>query len=296
MLILVFLIAIGFAAKKLKIVTEAIHKEVSALVINITLPAFIVTSMNQAFDRQILIDSGFLIFISFAVYGASILLSPYVSKALGAKGRTKDIFEYVMIFPNVGYMGYPVLDVAFGQKGVFYGAVFNLSFNILVWSYGVWLLRRHAHVQAEKGSWLNPALFAVCIGFSLFYFSITLPSPIFKTLQLVGSISTPLSMMFIGFILADVHIKELLREWQSLVLSVMRLVVIPGILLVILKACGINGLVLGVSVLLMGMPAAANTAILAQRYHSDTQLASKVIFVSTLISIGTIPILLSLIQ
>lgn len=296
-IILMLLIGVGFTAKRLGIVTNDIHKEVSSLVINITLPAYIITAMNQSFDRQILIDSGMLILISFAVYGASILMAPWVSRALGAKGSTKDIFEYVMIFPNVGYMGYPVLDVAFGQKGVFYGAVFNLAFNLLVWSYGVWLLSRHATVKDQKkGSWLNPALIAVVVGFAMFYFSVQLPTPIFKTMQLVGGISTPLSMMFIGFILSDVAVRELLHQWQSIVLSVIRLGVIPLVLLAVLRACNISGLVLGVSVLLMGMPAAANTAILAHRYNSDELLASKVIFVSTLISIGTIPILLSMIQ
>lgn len=295
-LILVMLIVAGVITKKLKVVGDAVTKEVGSLVINVTLPAYIITAMNQSFSKEILVNSGILVLMSFGIYAGSIVLAKSVTKIMGVKSHTRDVFEYVMIFSNVGYMGYPVLDVAFGKTGVFYGAVFNLPFNVLVWSYGVWLLNRHGSGQKELSrNMFNPGLVAVLLGFALFAFSIKLPTPLFMTLQLIGGVSTPLSMMFVGFILADVHVMELLKQWQCVILSFFRLIFIPGLLLVILKLFGLKGMMLGVPVLLMGMPASANTAILASQFDSDYLLASKVIFVSTFLSIFTIPILLGII-
>ncbi len=302
-LVLFLLIISGIIIKKKNIVTDHINDEISRLVINICLPAFIISSMDFGFSVDVLINSGLLVLLSFSIYGMSIVISKIFTKVLKIQGAARDVYEYVAVFSNCGFMGYPVLHAAFGEEAVFYAAIYNLSFSVLVWSYGVFIMNRsHQNTIEKKSVWtmlkssVNPAMVAVFIGFIMFLTGIKLPGPIYQTVKMIGSTTTPLSMMFIGFILAEVHPKELFSDWRDFVLTVHRLVVLPLLVFVILNALGIEGITLIIPVVITAMPAAANSAIIASRYKSDFKLASKLIFITTLFSILSIPIVIGLVQ
>ena len=286
-------------------VSDQIVHDVSALVINIALPAFIVTSMNFEFSMEVLINSGILLSISACVYIGAISFSGVFTKFLGVEGKTRDVHRFVCIFSNVGYMGYPVVYAVYGDLGVFYAAIYNLSFNLLTWSYGVHLLDRDSRESGKHNgvpfykrllNLLNPSLIAVIIGFTLFLTSRELPKVLYDTCKLVGATVTPLSMMCIGFILSEVETEDVIKDYKVVVTSLVRLVVIPLVVLVVLRAIGKTGFLLSIPVLLTAMPAAANSAIIAVRYNSDYKLASKAIFVSTLMSIITIPVVIQLLM
>lgn len=303
--ILFLLIIVGYIVKKRGIVTDKINREISSLVLGILLPAFLLKSMNFSFSLEVLIQSGTLVAISFSVYALTILLSFVVTYLLKEKDMRKDIFQYILAFSNVGYMGYPVIDAILGAEGVFLAAIYNLSFSVLVWTYGIFVMKRtpdrlkgkHYETtlwQKVRGAF-NPCLIAVSLGFILFLFSIELPYPIFRSLELLGNTASPLSMMFIGFILAEVPFKEVYTDLNAFVVSLVRLIVFPVMVLVILKTMGFTGMLIKVPVIITAMPAAANTAIMAARYENDYKLGSKVIFISTLISIITIPLIVFLV-
>lgn len=293
-MVLFLLIVVGYVIRKMNIVSDAINKEIGGLVINIALPAFLIVSMNMSFSVEMMKTSGVFVVLSFGVYAGFALSAKFFSKLIGVKGKARDVFEYVLLFSNVGYMGYPVVKVVFGDEGVFYTAVYNLSFSVLVWSYGVYLMNRNSDHSEKRKGFLNPGLVAVLIGFGLFAFSIELPKPIFETLKLIGDTTTPLSMMFIGFILAQTEMRAILKDWQVFALSGIRLIIQPLSVWVVLKLLGFEGLLLNIPVLIASMPAAANTAIIASKYGSDYQLAAKVIYISTLLSVMTIPLVVRL--
>ena len=299
--VLFSLIVLGYIIRKLGIVTAAINREIGALVLNITLPAFIITSMDFPFSPEVLKDSALLILISFAVYGVSILISKAYTHITKAKGSGRPVLEYVIIFSNSGYMGYPVVYEIFGEKGVFYAAIYNMAFNILVWSYGVHLLRvKGTEVQMDLASRLkkifNPGLISLIIGYTLFLTGTKLPEGISKVLEMVGQTTTPLSMMFIGFILTEVSLKDALKDWHVWGVSALRLAIIPGLTFITLTALGFTGLTLMIPVLIAAMPAAANTAIFASQLGGDYRTGSLMIFTSTLLSVITIPVLMYLIR
>lgn len=300
-MVLFLLIVTGVITKKLGIVTDKVNRELGKLIMNVTLPAFIVVSMNYEFSYEALMESMNLLVISFCVYGAAIILSKIVVKLLKLNDPRVDIYQYVMTFSNVGYMGYPVVAIVFGKIGVFYAAIYNLSFNLLVYTYGVYLMSRSKHVHAIEGkdrikNIFNPGLVAVILGFAMFLTSYRLPNTIFRTLDMIGSITTPLSMMFIGFLLSELRLKDLFNEAKDYVVIAIRLLVMPIIVGFTLWRMGMSGYVLGIPVLITAMPAAANTAVFAELYENDAVLASKLIFISTLISVGTIPIFMIVLQ
>ncbi len=302
-IVLFLLIVVGAFVKKKKIVTDHINAEVSNLVINICLPAFILSSMAFDFSLEVLINSGMLVLLSFTIYGVSIILARFLNRALKMKGARRDVYEYIAVFSNCGFMGYPVLGAVFGQEAVFYAAIYNLAFNILIWSYGVFLMQRSNSTGSESRSLtqslksaVNPAMIAVFIGFTMFVTGLRLPGPLYNTVKMIGATTTPLSMMFIGFILAEVHPKELFNDWKDFVLSVHRLIILPILVFIVLKMFGVSGVTLYIPVVIAAMPASANSAVIASRYHSDFRLASKLVFITTLFSILTIPVIIGLVQ
>lgn len=303
--VLFLLIILGYFVKKRHIVSDGMVKDISSLVINVALPSFIVTSMNFDFSMEVLLNSGVLVMTSFAVYAGAIGFSKVFTKIIKVQGKTKDVHQYVCTFSNVGFMGYPVVYAVYGDLGVFYAAIYNLAFNLLAWSYGVNLLNRDERENKNKKhlplfkrilKFFNPSLVAVLIGFTLFLTSQEMPKILYNTLKMVGNTVTPLSMMCIGFILSEVDTKDVFSDMKVVMTSLVRLILVPAVALVILKLMGREGFLIAIPVLITAMPAAANTAIIAVRYNSDYHLASKAIFISTLMSIVTIPVVIQLIM
>ncbi|MBI9014591.1 MAG: AEC family transporter [Clostridiales bacterium] len=298
---LFLLIMIGYMAKKARFVSSDIKGHISNLVLNITLPLYIFTAMQFEFSTDVLKETGTLVLVSFLFYAGVTLLSYLYAKVFKLKDTKKDVFQYVIIFSNVGYMGYPIMFELAGEKGMFYAAIYNLSFNVLTWTLGVYIMSRHKN-SLEKQTLgeklvhvLNPSLFAVILGFTCFVLSIRIPELFMGTFKSIGQTTTPLSMMFIGIILAEIKAKDMVSDISIFIVAGIRLLAIPMLVFLILKGIGLEGLLLTIPVVLSAMPAAANTAVVASRYENDYQLASKLIFVTTLLSIGTIPIILKII-
>jgi predicted permease len=298
--VLFILIIIGYVIKKLNIVEDSMKKDVSELVINVTLPAFIILSMTANFSVEILSNSVKLIGISFFMYFIAIVFGNVYTKLIKLEDDERSIYKFIVAFSNSGFMGYPIINVVLGAQGVFYAAIFNLAFTIMIWTYGVYIIKGKSSekmsIKNRIKSIFNPALFAVIIGFILFVFQIELPNFIKSTLSLVGGVTTPLSMMLIGFILSEIHLKDIVSGWKIYSLALVRLLIMPGIMFLILTGLGVEGYLLQIPVLIAAMPAAANTAIVSSRYGGNYKLASKGIFITTLLSIITIPIIIKLIS
>ncbi len=299
--VLFMLILVGIIIRKMNIVTDNIYDELGNLVITVCMPAFILSAMDFDFSLEIVKDSGLLILLSFAVYGVSIILGEIFVRIMGKTGAQRDVYQYMCVFSNSGYMGYPVVSMIFGTKALFYTAIYNLSFSVLVWSYGVYVLTRshreqniktkkEAIISGLRGS-INPSMIAVFIGFSMFVAGIKFPAPVFKTIDIIGSATTPLSMMFIGFILSSVHPKELFEDVRDFILAAYRILILPFLVYIVLKYMGMADLMLIIPVVIAAMPASANSALIASKYKSDVRLASKLVFLTTFLSIFTIPII-----
>ncbi len=296
--VLFALIIVGYISKKLKLIPDQLQSGIAPFIMNITLPAFILSSMNFEFSVETLQSSGWLIVISFAMYGIAFIASKLYSKVVPNGPRQRAVIEYAIMFSNSGYMGYPVVAQLFGERGVFYAAIYNLSFNVLVWTYGVDLLTGSKNVDMTVKQRLlaliNPGLIAVVLGFTMFLFNLSFPAAIYSILNSIGGMTTPLSMMFIGFILTEIKPSAIFKNVQLLTVSAIRLIALPALTYLILALLGFTGLMLSIPVVIVGMPVAVNVAIFASRYQADYRLGSLLIFTSTLLSVITVPLMMLL--
>lgn len=290
-LVLFFLMAIGWVARAAKAIDDAAIDKFSGFVINVTLPALIVTSLQRPFTEALLKESALVLGLSFAVYGLSFAFAAFLPELFGVEKRSRGVYRVAVAFSNVGFMGFPVVELVFGQDALFLLAVYNVPFNLLAFSVGAWLIARDggSKVGLNWKMFVNVNVVATIVGFVLFLFSIKFPPALGKTLKLTGDVTTPLSMIAIGAILGRMKLHSVLGHWRVWVFSAIRLLVLPAAVYAALYFAGVRGLLLSLPPLVAAMPVAANASILASVYKGDLESGSLLVFLSTLLSVLTIP-------
>lgn len=291
-IVLFFIMIIGYFARKRNVINGETSKGLSHMLLSITLPALIIVSFNYSYSPDMLIKAGGIFLVSMIIHLALSIISKLIYRKYPK--NVNSVLRFITIFSNCGFMGYPIIGSIYGKLGIFYTVIYNIPFNLLIFTLGIILFTDKRDPKSLRRELLNPSLFSIFIGLIIFIFSIKLPYPVYKTLDLVGSTTTPLSMLVVGSMIAEVEFRNIFSGIEIYYGSLVRLVLTPILVLLILKGFGIRGMYLGIPVLISGMPAAANTVIMATKYGGDSVLASRCVFVSTILSAFTIPLIILL--
>lgn len=289
-IILFLMMGTGFYARKRKMISDEGRKTLSDILVNITCPLIIISSFKFNFSMEMMRNIIIMLVFSFISHIILVFLGKVIFNKY--KGDTKAVLRFVTIFSNCAFMGYPVLQALYGKMGIFYGSIFQLAFNIFLWTYGVALITGQRDLKQIKSALLNPGIIAVVMGFIIFLFSIKIPATIYSTIDMIGSMTVPLSMMIIGSNMADMKLRDGLLRYEVYYISFIRLLLIPFITLAILKLMGVSGIILGTCVIIEAMPAASMVAVIADKYDSDRHFASQCVFITTLLSLITIPLII----
>jgi hypothetical protein len=288
----------GFAVRKLGVIDQHTTKGLSALLIKVTLPALIFTSMQREFSPDLLRESFAITALSLGIYGLYFIIAIFIGSVLRCGKRDTGVYQFAILFPNVGFFGFPVLSSVFGEGSIFYAAMFNIPFHFFVFTLGVYLMTR-GHEEDAKFDWklfLSPGIVATVAGFIFFILSLKLPSLIYDPVKLIGEVTIPLSMIAVGSMLTEVHHKELVAGWRVYFISIMRLVVLPGVVFLFVRMFTDNSMLISVPVVIAAMPVAVNAPLIAQEYKGNALLASRILFISTLLSLVTLPFVLMILQ
>lgn len=289
-LILFIIMLAGFLAAKTKILKEDGKRQISSFIINITLPIVILMSSQMEFTSEKIENSLWLLVMSIVMFFISIGIATVSYKRSG-KDKEK-VLKFATVFSNSAYMGFPVLLALLGMEGIFYGMVFLIPFNIFLWTYGVLIFKKHNSFKQMLKDILSPSMIAMFVAFVFLGLGIKIPLTITKGLDVIGGLTTPLSMIVIGGTLATVKFKTLISDKWIYIVSAIRLLVLPAIAYGLFFWMAPPDMSLTILVLLVGMPCAAATTIFAQQYGGNTKLASGLVSFSTLVSIVTIPLLI----
>ena len=287
--VLVICMAMGFAAKKGKIIDEKGIPLLSAILVNISLPCLMLMSMQREFEFSLFKSALLVIFITLILHMGEWIVALIANKLLKADADESVIWTFSLIFANMSYMGIPVIESMYGSDILFYASMINMVFNIFVFTLGIKLMQKSGKVNV-KAIFLNKPIVATMLGFLMFVCSIRIPELFSKPLLMVGNMTTPLSMIIIGAILASNDLKTVFSGWKIYVVAFLRLLGIPLLLLVILRLFIADTMLITVLVMLSAMPVAAITAIFATEYNRNPSLASKMVFITTVLSVFTIPV------
>lgn len=289
-MMLFLLMAVGVLFRRRNIISESGRKTLSNLTVNLILPCNIIESflgewnVSENLLRHCLVALGISLGIQVAALYLSMLFFAPVSR------DKKNIFKYGLIVSNSSFIGIPVVGELYGNLGVLYTSFFQIPIRIMMWTAGLSLFTNVDKKESFQKLIKHPCIIAIVIGAFLMIASVPLPSFLGNTIAGLSKCTTPLSMITVGAMFANSKWSDFLDP-SILYYCLIRLIVFPAIVFGAVRLLGIN-LVLGnVAVLLSAMPMAATTAILADKYNYNGETASRSIFVSTLLSIVTLPVI-----
>jgi predicted permease len=288
---LFLLIVVGFIISKLNILTEETSKKLAGLLLNVTVPVLIIMSfLGMEKDPEVLINGFIIIGLATLVHLLNFVISFLLYRRVEDKRRA--VMRFGIIFANSGFMGIPVMKALLGDLGVLYTAFYIIVFNTFIFTLGVALYHQSNDRKQIFKQMINPGSISVVIGLILYLIDFNMPSVIDSSMRMLGDMTTPLSLLIIGGLLSHVHLKEMITDISVYTISFIRLLLIPVFVFLIISLLPIDQNVVLVVYVLAGMPVAANTVLFAERYDGDATYASKIIGISTFLSIFTIPLIL----
>ena len=294
MALLVILLALGYLCARLKLVGPEFNKGLSKLVINVFLAGMILSSV---INKKLEMTGGDVAFgllmmtLSMLICLGLGWLSPTL---LRIKDGDKGMYRMLSAFMNNGFVGFPLVAAVYGENAEFFASLSNIPFNLLLYTVGVMFLQKgDKNTKFSIKSVINVPIVATLIAVVIFAFEIPMPKLVDDVADTVSAATVPLSMMCVGLSLGSVSLKEALLQPRLYGISLVRLIICPLTVWLVLRMFITNPVILGTIVLLAACPSAIICTILGIQYGRDGVESSEAIFISTMLSMITIPLLIS---
>lgn len=290
MFILLLLMGLGYFLIKIRFVDDVFNKQLSKLIINVSMPALILASVSNSKSEGDTSSVLLMLGIALLSFLVTPLLAWLVTPRKWVLQENKNIFIYMLTFSNVAFMGFPVMESIFGLESIFYTAILNLAFNLFNFSLGISLMSGQGLSSFNPKKLINPGIVASILAMVIYFASISLPVPIVKTFSMLGSTTSPLAMLVIGMSLAKIPLKSVFTDWKLYPYAIIKLVLFPTIGYFILKPLISNPIVIGVMVIALAMPTATSAVLFANEFNKDTTKITQFISLTTLLSMLSIPL------
>jgi hypothetical protein len=294
MLILLIFMVVGYIAGKTKTIDATGNAKISKMLLNVAQPAMILSS---ALNSQVSFspkDVVMLIVYAFAMYALLFILAYAVSPIFHVSDERKRVYRFMTVFANVAFMGYPVVSALYGPDAVLIASIYLAPFNVLVYSAGPIMLVGRGESKLNWRVLVNPAMVATVIALVITFVDVEFPYVICSAASSLGNMVVPGAMLVIGVSLSANSFKSVFSDGYTYLLCLVRLIIAP---IVIWAVCGLfikDSYYMGILVVLSSMPAAAIATMLCMEYGGDEETASRGIFMSTVLSVATTPLMIYL--
>ena len=286
-LMMFLLVAIGFFIRKKGIVNTEGRMNMIDLCLYITLPFNVLHSFLRKWDWNLFIACGVILLLSIGFNAISVFFSTILYKKQEIN-RQKSL-KYGTIISNSGFLGNPMVEGIYGSEGLLYAALFMLPVRIVMWTIGIAVFLKGRKEKLWKNVLTHPCIVAIYAGVIIMVCGIQFPTFVEKTIVGISGCNTPLSMMLVGMMLAEVKPKGLIDKTMVFYTAI-RLLIIPAVVFAITAFLPIDGMLRGITVIMAGMPAPITTALLSAKYGGDEKYATGMVFLSTILSLITLPL------
>jgi hypothetical protein len=286
------MVSLGFLLRKLNIITEELQKGLTNLLLTAILPFSIIAS--SGYIRTGALTRGLLIVGAAAViyYAVAIILMKILSDRLPFGEKKKRIFITMTVFQNTGFVGFPLMQALYGSEGLLLAVVFNMAYNLFMFSYGVQLLSGE---KADiKKFFLNPISIASVVAILIFISPFRLPNIIASPVADVGAMTIPISMMIIGASLAPIPLRSILSDWRAYLVSFIRLLALPGLMFLAMLFLPVDPVTKSVIVLMAALPCGSMNVMFSEKYDCEPEFAAKTVVQSMLLMTITLPLMIFL--
>lgn len=301
----------GIILKKCKLSSDGFGKGLSNLILYIAQPVLIFKSYIRAFDSGILLDMLYVLIFSFlahVIFAVAAMLS-----FKGSEDGIRRMLRFATIFSNAAFMGMPLIEAVLGTEALIYASVYNISFNGFLWTLGVYICTANRDVDGDgisDGEMLrakgnisvlktvtHPTMVAAALGLVYFFLPLDagdMPSFVMDVVNGLSNLVAPLSMIVLGLRLAEIDLRGFFKEKNLYVFILLRHIALPVLIFAVMRVFAmityVNLDVITSVLIMAAAPAATSATMFAEKYDCDAKYVSKVVAVSTILSIATMPL------
>ena len=290
MLVLFIYMMLGFFLARKGVLDERAGKTFSWMVVNVANPALIILptiNKETTLSPEQIWEA---LKLAVIMYVALIVIAKVITMFMRTS-MEKNLYQMMMIFNNIAFMGFPIVAAAYGPDALLYSALFTLPFCMLIYTYGIVLITANGEKQEKLKlrSIFNIGVIAVIFALAMLFIKPNMPEFVITATKGVSNLTGPLSMMVIGISLAGMKLKDVFCDKTLWLFSFVKLLVIPIIGTLIVIQLLDNDLLCHVCMVMLGTPVASMVVMLAQTYDADSELMSRGVALTTILSVITIP-------
>ena len=286
-LALFLMIGVGVVCSRFKIVTARGASQITNILLYVVTPCLIISAFQVDMDEVSLWEIGISALLT--------IFSQMISLGIGTllfrhqEDRRRKILRFAVIYSNCGFMGLPLVEAVLGSSGVIYASVYIAIFNVILWTHG-YIMMSGEHENIGKKLLLNPGVIGFAIGLILLALRFRLPETVESVMESFSALNTPLSMLVIGTYVAKIRVKEFFSDKDIYLVSLFRLLLVPALFLALAYFLPVSKEILVSCVLLAAAPSAGLTVLFSAMFGGDAKLGSKLVAVTTLLSVLTMPV------
>ena len=298
MTILFMVVIAGYICGRTRLMTAPLSKGLSGLIVNLTCPCLVLAStMGEAMpDRRLIIP---LLIVGTATYAILLPVSAYLPRLWGCQDPERGLHSFMLTFGNVGFIGYPVVASVFGPEAVFYAAILNGPNTIAVFVWGARFIAGRDVSGSLLSRLVTPAMIGTYLSIIVVATAWRAPHIIAQPITMVGNITVPASLLIIGYSISQIPAKHMAGGPHVWITSFCRLLVMPLlvfavfqliVLLIPAAAVVFDSSIVRINTLIIAMPVASFGTIFCLKYGVDETVMAQGTFLTTILSLATIPI------
>ena len=292
----VIYILAGAILVKTKVLSRETLEPISKLVIKMALPVMVFINITDGVDRQVLLTSWSILVIAAGFYICMYAGSLIMAKLFHLQKDCEGIFQAMLLFGNIGFVGLPMVAGVFSENGILYASVFMIMDQFMLWTLGVKLLSPEGEGRFALKKLVNPATVAILLGMILMLAQVRIPALLDTALQKIGSTASPLAMIYVGGIFAGISFQKYLREISLYGIVLVKMIVAPILLFLILGIFPVGEEIRMAMALIVGMPTMTAVVMMANASGLDGDYALGGVFVTTVCGIMTLPMVCWILQ
>jgi malate permease and related proteins len=294
---IIIIIGIGYILTWKGWFDEATGRLFTKLVLNVSLPALMLSNLMSTFDRDALLTAIGGVVIPFASMLISFGIAVAVSHILHVEKGRKGTFQTMFFVSNTIFMGMPVNTALFGEQSTPYVLLYYIANTTMFWTLGIYLIQRDGgkrkgslfSMQTLKGIF-TPPLMGFLAAVVLIMLGIELPRFVMDTAKYLGNVTTPLSLLFIGITFRSIKLRDIRFSKDLAAILIGRFVISPLVVIAMSNLMGVPWIMKAVFTIQAAMPIATQASIVSKAYDADYQYATIMVAVTTTATLIFIPI------
>jgi predicted permease len=289
------LMAVGWVAYRANwLGTEAL-RGLTNLLLFLVAPAVTIQAFQRPFDAGRLRTIGIVFVIDLVAFAITIAVArALMNRRLVPDPAKRVALQFGTVYSNAGFIGIPLTQALLGSDGVFYAVTYIAAYTVFVWTHGISLFG-HEHVRTSmkiRRVLLNPGIISILIALPLYVLSVHIPSPASDVVGYLAAMNTPLSMIVVGVNIAAFSLRSIFSDKFVWFGTVARNIIVPALFIVLLGLLPIDPVARMAILISVSTPVGAFLVIFSVRHDQDTQFATRLLCLSTLLCVITLPVAL----